>query len=345
MIKKSILILGSFSPGALELQYSKNLKLQGWEVKWIDIQLPVHRIKNKNLITKIIHRLNPEIHYATINKLVLKEAKIFSPLFILVFKGMELFPQTIRELKSYCKIICNYNPDHPFEHFSKGAGNSNVRESIPFFDVHFSYSNSICNQLRENYQTDAYCIPFGYDETLVSVKVNNHDIENQFLFIGAWDNERQRKLESISAIELQLFGPQIWAKKIGATHRINYHSAPQYEQDYANACLNASGIINLLRPQNMITDSHNMRTFEVPGYGGLLISERTSEQQYFFEEDNEAIFFEHIEELNEKLKFYSAQQSLVQKMKLQALNRSKKSNYSYRHRAEMLIEYISTKIE
>ncbi len=88
-----------------------------------------------------------------------------------------------------------------------------------------------------------------------------------------------------------------------------------YDGQYIEAIQNASGVINLLRRQNIEEGSHNMRTFEVPGYGGLLIANRTTEQRDFFEEDKEAIFFESVEELNDKLNFLGRNKEIVNRIK------------------------------
>jgi len=88
-----------------------------------------------------------------------------------------------------------------------------------------------------------------------------------------------------------------------------------------------------------------MRTFEVPGYNGLLISERTEEQLFFFEEDKEAIYFDSIEELKDKLQFYKAHGSLVSKIKANGNNRSIKSGYAYQNRTKLMISYINKYLE
>ncbi|WP_421944663.1 CgeB family protein [Pedobacter sp.] len=342
---KSILILGSFSKGALELQYEKNFTLLNWAVKSIDIQLPVNYKKDRNGLTKLIHCVNPSIYYNNINRSILIESALLKPLVILVFKGMELFPETLLELRKHCKLLCNYNPDHPFKFYSKGAGNINVVNSIKHFDLHFSYSENICKQLIKDYQVNSYCIPFGYDETIKPIKSKSSHLLEQVLFIGAWDKDRELKIKNLNEFNLQVFGSNIWNKKLRRLKNISYHNEPLYAQDYANACLSASGILNFLRPQNIIEQSHNMRTFEVPGYNGLLISERTEEQLDFFEEDKEAIYFDSIEELKDKLQFYKVHEGLVSKIKANGNDRSIKSGYGYQNRTKLMNSYINKYLE
>jgi len=333
---KSILILGSFERGALEHQHVRGLKFNGWNVICLDIQIGVNESKNKNIGSKILFNLSPGHYYKEINQKVLETVISVKPLVILVFKGMELWPETIEALKTKCKLLCNYNPDHPFKFYSKGAGNSNVANSLGLFDIYFSYSNSICEQLKSYYNVNSNCIPFGYDETIKPIKNKGRHVLDQFLFIGAWDKDRELKIKNLTTFNLQVFGPDIWNRKLEELNSIKYHDEPLYTQDYANACLSAKGVLNFLRPQNIIEQSHNMRTFEVPGYNGLLISERTEEQLNFFEEDKEAIYFDHIEELKDKLNYLGKNSSKIETIKINAFNRAKKSDYSYAERSKKL---------
>ena len=101
-----------------------------------------------------------------------------------------------------------------------------------------------------------------------------------------------------------------------------YRGGPIYNRQYTEAIQNAAGVINLLRRQNIEEESHNMRTFEVPGYGGLLIANRTEEQSSFFEEDKEAVFFNGVEELNEKLNFLGRNREFIERIKKAARIRS-----------------------
>jgi len=342
---KSLLILGSFSSGALEHQYSRGFKLANWTVWNLDIQNKSRVKKDRNFASKLLHRITPNHFYKEINLEVIYFAKINQPLVILIFKGMELNPETLLELKKHCKLLCNYNPDHPFKLYSKGAGNANVINSIKHFDLHFSYSENICKQLNKDYNVNSYCIPFGYDETVKPIKNKAANLLEQILFIGAWDKDRTLKIKTLSEFNVQVFGPNVWSKKLRSLKNINYHYEPLYGQDYANACLSANGVLNFLRPQNIIEQSHNMRTFEVPAFHGLLISERTDEQLNFFEEDKEAIYFNTIDELKDKLRFYNTHQNLISKIKANAATRSITSGYDYQSRVKLMINYINQYLE
>ena len=60
--------------------------------------------------------------------------------------------------------------------------------------------------------------------------------------------------------------------------------------------INASHLsLNILRDQN--ENSHNMKTFEIPAMGGLMITKRTKEQKNFFPENEACLMYQDLNEL------------------------------------------------
>ena len=336
---KSILIVGSFAKGVLENQFVRGFLNQGLTVHKFDIVMESLFFSN-NIIKKVGSKFYRPFFLQQKNSELLKYCSILKPDIILIFKGMNIYPETIKNLKSYTKIICNYNPDHPFLFFSKGSGNDFVRNSIPFYDIHISYSLSITEKLKSVYNTNAYCIPFGYDETVQTSYIP--DVANYFVFIGVWDKEREAFFNQLPELPIKIFGPA-WGKSKG--HSYNYYQRKSLlDNEYYSTSYSALGCINLLRKQNIVEDSHNMRTFEVPGVGGLLISQRTEEQLMYFEENKEAIYFSDVYELMDKIKAIRKGLFNIEQIKKNALNRSVKSNYSYQFRVKDLLDIFSSYI-
>lgn len=333
---KSILMIGNFSIGALEHQYVKCLKQFNWEIYTFDIQIPVQIKKNRSILCKAVYRLAPGNFYSAVNKDLIVYAKKIKPLVILVFKGMELFPQTVEELKKYTNFLVNYNPDHPFHFYSKGSGNKNVREAIQLYDLYGTYARKIAAELKSTYHVNSFVLPFGYD---ADIKFTQSSAAiSKFGFIGAYDRERLKILMKLNKFPIEVCGDEKWRKKLKSKfgNGLIITGRPLYNSDYASYCSAALGIFNFLRPHNINESSHNMRTFEVPSYGGLLIANRTEEQSVFFEEDKEAVYFDSIEELKDKLSYLLKKPQFIDELKRRAYNRTQKSSYSYFHRTQQL---------
>ncbi len=344
--KFSILILGAFNLGALEHNFVRGFQHLGHQVHCLDIQTPVLE-NRKTLLDKIYFKILPTHFYIQINKTALELTQKLRPDVILIFKGMELFVETIEELQSYTKLLCNYNPDHPLEIYSEGAGNTNILNSLKFYDIHFSYAQNITKKLQLHTNKLCYTVPFGYDENLVnqySKHINRQLNQNFFAFIGAYDNERAKKLSLLQNPHLNIYGNSEWKNRNPFNNYLQKHFQQKalYHQEYAQISANSLGVLNFLRHQNLVEHSHNMRTFEVPAFGGLLIADRTEEQQEFFEENKEAIFFNNIDELKEKLLFLHQNTANIPKMKQAALKRSINSGYSYLDRSKKLLDIFMT---
>ena len=62
-MRKKVLILGSFSKGALEHQYVRGFLNDNWEVEKLDIQISVHEQANLHIINKLTNRFFPDIFF------------------------------------------------------------------------------------------------------------------------------------------------------------------------------------------------------------------------------------------------------------------------------------------
>jgi len=337
-----LLIIGSFNLGALETFYVAGFQKQGFSPDTFDITEDYYPVINRSVFNKILNKIHPEFFFSPINKKLLLFINNRQYDAIIVFKGLTLCASTIEALKKHSKIICCYNPDHPFTFYSEGSGNKHLRNSIKLYDIYFSYSKKIASALKEKFQISSFVIPFGFDsDTKPSEKANSNSL-HKILFIGAYDKQRVNLLNQLPTNDLLIYGDSRWKTRTFNYPQIKKKSTGQslFGQDYVDATASADAVLNFLRPQNLQEDSHNMRTFEVPGYAGLLIANRTTEQQEFFDENKEALFFDTTEELIDKIRFVQNSDTLKKKMKEAAYERASTSGYSYYHRSVAILNII-----
>jgi spore maturation protein CgeB len=336
-----ILLLGAFGEGALENYYLRGLKMVNKDVTTYDIATAYYEQISRSLVNKVINKIAPNIFFAPLNQALERFVKGKHFDVILVFKGLALFPQTISLLKRHTVLLCCYNPDHPFKFFSEGSGNANIRKSIRLYDLYITYARRITSDLRNHYGVNAFTIPFGYDDKAAKEGCQPPaGINNKWLFIGAYDHGRASFIKELGKENVAVFGDHKWQtrNRYNALIQAVYQGRSLYGDEYKTAVASGFGVFNLLRRQNIEEDSHNMRTFEVPGYGGLLIANRTTEQMAFFEEDKEAIYFDSLVELKDKLNYLEANPGKALQMKRAAMERSVRSNYSYLQRSSELYQ-------
>ncbi len=343
--RNKLLIIGSFEDkGALELQYSRGFIKQGWEVYGYEIQHPIEKLWPRSLLDKAIIKLLPNIYLKKINKGVLAHVRELKPDVVLIFKGMQLYPETVAQIKKYTTLLCNYNPDHPLEIYSKGGTNQNIISSVQLYDVFFTYSFQIVRKIIALHKIDSYCIPFGFNPELPEKYAANYEETNldTFLFVGAWDKAREEMLNTLNRVDIDIYGDPEWKTRThpgGLVHK-NYKQKKLYNKELYYHIRSSIGVLNILRQQNIVEASHNMRTFEVPGYGGLLLSPFTDEQASFFEPDKEAVYFGSLDDLNSKMDHLKLNPNIVKEIKKNALYRSMSSGYSYDNRAIQMLSYI-----
>ena len=95
--------------------------------------------------------------------------------------------------------------------------------------------------------------------------------------------------------------------------------------------------LNILRKQDR--ESHNMKTFEIPAMGGLMLAERSLEQNFFFPEGKACFMYKNYKELIKKIEFIIANNEIASKIRKEGIKLSKKHTYS--HRLRFLINKIN----
>ena len=95
--------------------------------------------------------------------------------------------------------------------------------------------------------------------------------------------------------------------------------------------------LNILRRQNK--SAHNMKTFEIPGNYGLMLTTRSKEQNEYFKENHSCFMYSNTKELNDKIKFILKNSKISNKVRERGYRLAQKQNYL--NRAKILIKTIN----
>jgi len=336
-----ILLIGSDSKWAIENHYLKGLK-QFAEVDFFNAHGLFLKHYHNSLVNKLKYRLGLSRYLHKLNRDLIE--KVFSNNYqvLFVFKGMELFPETLKTIKSKGIYLVNYNPDHPFNFFSSGSGNKNVKRGILHYDHHFSYSKQIVEALENKYGTSASWLPFAYANS----KKPEIEFEkyNRICFIGNPDSERAKKIQSFitAKIPIDVYGSG-WDKYIAKSPYLNIHSAV-YSEDFVKVAQSYRIQLNIFRPHNL--DSHNMRSFEMPALGCIMLAPKSQEHEAFFENEKEAFYFNGQKEmLNLTKRILNLSKDQAFEIKINAFQRSINSAYHYDNRVETVAQFLKEKVD
>jgi spore maturation protein CgeB len=306
-----ILIVGSKKEYALEATYSKYLS----QVADVEI-FPSHdqflAYFERNIINKIVYRLGVSNILRTINADLINSIKGRKFDIIWVWKGMEILPETLIDIKKKGVKLVNYNADHPFEFFSRGSGNKNVK-----------------NVLKNSW------LPFGYNFAKAPIASK---LIKSVCFIGNPDAQRKLYVEKLinSGIPVDVFGSG-WEKFLSKDEAYLKINGQVYQEDFVKVAQSYSVQLNIFRPHNI--GSHNMRTFEMPALGCATLSPYSEEHTELFDENEEMFFYRDIEEMIIKSrKILSMPEEKLHEIRFKAYQKSIDFLYSYKNRADDVIQ-------
>lgn len=276
----NILIVGSSDVWSIEQHYTKHLnEIPG--VKATIFSTSTFNQAYLNIARRVERRLAPSRNslHDLFNQALLSTVHQEKPDVVLVFKGMEVYPETLDKINSVA-FTANYNPDHPFIFSSRGSGNKNVRRSIGLYRLHFSYHRGVCARIEQEYNIPCHWLPFGYElDPLVYDELLREETTERMrvCFIGNPDAKRVQVIKYILKhnIPVDVYG-NLWNRYLRVQNGLNIFP-PVYGKDYWRTLRAYRVQLNIFRPHN--EGSHNMRSIEIPAVGGIMLAPDSEEQR------------------------------------------------------------------
>jgi spore maturation protein CgeB len=333
-----VLLVGSDLEVAIERYYKKYLTDLGVEIYHYPAPDKVFHFHSSNIFNKILFKTGLYKKYGSVNRELIRVAQEFNPDIIWIFKGLEIFPSTLKKLRSRFRLA-NFNPDHPFIIIASANGNSNVKESVGLYHMHFSYHSALVNRIREEFGIPAVFLPFAYDRQDLEYQ-DPETIEEvmKICFQANPDAWRVQKIKLLAdaGMLIDVYGNG-WNKTSLRNYKgVNIFPIAKRKKFWL---LNQQYRVqlNLFRRYN--NDSHNMRTFEIPAAGGIQLSPFSSEQAAFFSEGKEIFLFKDDSEMiNTARKLLQMGKDQADKIRDAARTRSVSSAYSFEDRALTVYE-------
>lgn len=336
-----IMIVGSDKIFAIENFYSKYLRQSGVHIDEFGAYSFFFDYYHKNVFNKIIFKARLSAIFKKINRQFKEAVQRCHPDVIWVFKGMEIFPSSLKWAGEQNIKLVNYNPDNPLIFSDKGSGNKNVTDSISLYDLHLTYHMGVKKQLEEQYHNKVAILPFGFDadEQLYQDCCRQPEMLKA-CFIGNPDNRRAAFIKALAAqgIAIDIYGNN-WNKFV--SHAAITLFPPAYGIEQWKVLRRYRVQLNLMRIHN--DDSHNMRSFEVPGIGGIMVAPDTSEHRMYFEDGKEVFLYKNLSDCTAQIKRLLAMHAAdADVIRLAARERSVTSGYSYEARAKQALGFIGS---
>lgn len=330
-----LLLLGSNNVWSIDRYYFRYIQEAGVEAAMLPTLTYFLEYRNQSLMQKVLHRLGLSDVYRKIGVQVKEKVTAWEPDVVLVFKGMEILPETIRWIKERGIKLVNYNPDNPFIFTDRGSGNKNVTDAIPLYDLHLTYNHEIMEKLAAHHLRAAI-LPFGFEisEELYRTCTAEKEVIKA-CFIGTPDTTRIAFLKELAdaGISFDVYGND-WDKFLVHSN-VTIHKAV-YGDEFWKVLRRYRVQLNLMRIHNQ--DSHNMRSFEVPGIGGIMVAPDTTEHRMYFEDGKEVFLYDSVAGCAAVIRSLLALPAAdADSIRQAARDRSVQSGYSYRDRASQLL--------
>jgi hypothetical protein len=212
---------------------------------------------------------------------------------VLVIKGVFLNPCSIDyiRLRFGSPVVC-WNPDSPFDYAVSNCG-AGIPQAIASYDAYITWADDVAERLSA-VAARVLVIPFAWDPEIMPRTAGYGVAEDRIIFIGTATRERRAWLQSLAHLRPMVFGNG-WPKIEGVDVR-----PPVFGIGFCEIVGEAKWNLNLLRPQN--ARSHNMRTFELVGAGGVQVAPQTDDHRRFLGGDSRTVLFQSEDELESILR-------------------------------------------
>jgi spore maturation protein CgeB len=236
---------------------------------------------------------------------LVEHAERVRPDLILICKGANISPDSLRAIKrDSTALLVNFATDDPFNPINS---THDLIESIPLYDLYACTKRRIMADVQRAGCPNVIHVPFGYKPRVhfPEQPATNEEADrfaSDLLFIGGGDPDRfpyiRTLVRDFPKIRLHLYGGYWDRDPVLA----RYHRGFVRGRELRLALNGTKIALNPVRRANR--DGHVMRTFEIPACGAFMLAERTQEHLEFFVEDKEAAFFESVDELLQKVRYY-----------------------------------------
>jgi len=278
------------------------------------------------------------------NRELIKSVIQFKPTSLVIAKGVEIFPETLKRISEDHPDLRIININHD-DYFSLAPGNRfpDLESTIPHYHYFFPTKKINVAELRERGAREVHYLPFGYDSSLffpIQPTREEYDrYRSELVFIGNYEIERARQMEVISDLSLSIWGRGWNKREIPAVLKRCYRkpdclSTP--EMDFSKVVNSSRIALNFFRKENR--DTLNPRAFELPACGAFVLSQRSEELMEYFDEGREIVTFTSREELKAKARYYLSHDRERKKIAAAGLEKVITGGHTILDRVKTLLE-------
>ena len=287
------MIYGESWTGTLPQLLASDFEKRGYQVKVFDFTELLPGIRNRSLLERIQRRLFSEFFTLKIRSNFLKAVDSFSPDLILVSKGLHLDVSTLQNIRSKGISLVNWNPD---DFFNLKNSNASLIEAMVEYDVIVSSRDHLFQKYRDRGAQRLLYLDWYYVPELHFDHVKEKTIPASF--VGSWSPTREEFIGQLTtSFHIWGGGWEKCSRAFKKRHHVQNKILSQLEM--SSVFCSSKFNLNLLTHEN--SDFSNLRFFEVPASGGLLLTERNPSAARYLDDRKECLMFSSPDEVNQIL--------------------------------------------
>jgi hypothetical protein len=332
-----------------------------WRDAWSELGMTVRTVDAERLLPwpstvreRVAAKISPRPPAARVerlNRAIVAALADFRPQLTYVVQGRYVTAETAQAARQHGPVVLYCNDD---------MGNAANRtyttgELIRAVDCITTTKSFNAGELAREGARRVVYLPNAFDPKVhFPAKVAPEDgavFGGDVVFIGTFRAERADELarvaDALGEARLNVWGggwhkmrrPTYWGRRrswvrLGRSIR----GRELWGEDMGKALQANKIALGLLNHANR--DLHTSRSFEIPACGGFMLAERTVEHREYFAEDREAVYFDTVDEMMDKVRFYLRHDAARARIAAAGYRRCLESGYRYVDRARELLRRL-----
>ncbi len=321
-----MLYIGQYSDGTTSKMRGETLKniTNASSFQIIDTNIPF--FKTPGIIRSLGFRYKKGPLLTNINQYIKKNCVGTYDL-IWIDKAIFITSNTTKLLKSKTKKLVHFTPDpaftyHQSKHFFNSLKYYDYVVTTKSFEI--DYYKKLIADNKVIYSTQ------GFDKNIHRPFTNFNEKVKGVTFLGHYEKERGSIIQALIENNItELIAGKYWEKfysKNKSNPNLIYKGSGIYGESYAKTISQYTFSLGLF--SKWIEEKHTTRTFEIPACGTALLTERNSETECFYNDD-EVIFYNSTEDLVEKITYYRKNVDRLKQLTLNGKNKVTQGGFDY----------------
>ena len=315
---------------------SRAFETLGWAVTTIDYRGNSILMPGK-FIHRAIAKLPSRVKYPVLNLAqwqidlkIIAAAKACQPDLILVLKGKDLHPSTLKQLRGMA-TLANYYPE-TFDHWER------IKSISRSYDHFFNYDSEVVKKLKETGYSSVHYLPFCAD---LGPEVEFPDFNKKkyaVSFIGSFMPvryaQRETILDQIKDLGLHVWGNKAWLKTSLKDYYYGWLSTEEMLGTYRQSKI----VVNIDLMRGVDGTGVNLRPFEVTSCGALLLNHDDRKDIFnLFKDREEFVSFQGPEDVRLKVEYYLNHETELEAIARAGFDRAK-NDHTYLKRMQMILD-------